>query len=322
MGTAEEKDDVVIDVREPEVPADEPASLDEVIEVKEGETPTGENQEPETDSDQVDVILEGTPPLTQQRVDTIIQKRVGKLNNRLTEAAETISTSNQELEAEREKVRVMQLALNQQQGQDTKPVGIPNPDDFDGGIYDPGFVKKQMEYTEDKITREVSRQVAQASETVIKDSTQNQKARNLRQKQTAHYERAGKLGTRDYEAKEDIAIGILGVDRTNQLIENFDDAHVLLYYFGTDTDAAENFNALMEKDVVQGIAEIGRLQSRLKIVPKANTAPNPDLELEGGNSPGVDTDKKLDRLFDEAVKTGSMKKVLAYQRTLRDAAQK
>ncbi len=314
MGTAEEKNEVVIEVRETEAPANEPASSEEVIEVQEGEAPADGNTEQEPDSAEVEIVLEGTPPLDQQRTNNIVQKRVGKLNSKLVKANETLGTRDKELEAEREKVRVMQLALDQRQGTEKKPVGIPNPDEFDGGIYDPDFVKAQGVYNDDRIDREVSRRVAAASETVNESSKKSQKARNLRVKQEAHYTRAGELGTKDYEATEDAAIEVLGVERTNQLIENFDDAHVLLYYFGKNADAAANFNELMDKDLVQGIAEIGRLQSRLKIVPKANTAPNPDVELEGGNSPGIDKDRKLDKLFEEAARTGNMKKVLAYQR--------
>jgi len=160
----------------------------------------------------------------------------------------------------------------------------PKPDDFDEGTSDPGYIKKQDEYTQSIIQKQVSAQVAEATkhnETTVSINAQSQA---LQQKQFKHYERANEMKANDYAATEDKALAILGHEIANQMIGNFDDAHVLLYFLGKNTAEAESLANLISTNPIQGVAEIGRLRSELKIKPKSKTAPDPDKEITGDSS--------------------------------------
>ena len=197
------------------------------------------------------------------------------------------------------------------------------PEDSAGNIkriYVPFFFRQYQEYQDATLKQEVGRQVAEASRQTAQTHTQTAQTQNLERKQIKHYERAKETGARDYGEVEDKAIAVLGNDVVNHLIANFDDSHVLLYYLGKNPGEAARIADTIQSNPIQGVAEIGALRSELKIKPKSNNTPDPDEELEGG-SPGGNFDakeKKLEKLREEAKKTGNMKKLMAFKRKLKE----
>jgi len=300
---------------------------DQDVEAKKEEESAGapaegeSTKEAETDAQdqEFDVVRESTGSQPKPAENLGVRKRINKLNAKFESAKHGEEQANSDLALEREKVKILQLALDQQKEAQPQSA-IPNPDDFDSGVYDPGYVKKYQEYQDATLKQEVRRQVDEATKQTVQTHTQTAQTQNLERKQIKHYERAKEIGAKDYGDVEDKAIAVLGNDVVNHLIANFDDSHVLLYYLGKNPGEAARIADRIQSNPIQGIAEIGALRSELKIKPKSNNTPDPDEELEGG-SPGGNFDaneKKLEKLREEAKKTGNMKKLMAFKKKLKE----
>jgi len=293
---------------------------------KEGESagaPADDDSSKKAEADAQDqefeVVRESTGSQPKPAGNLGVRKRINKLNAKFESAKQGEEQANSDLALEREKVKILHLALDQQKEARPQP-DIPNPDDFDSGVHDPGYVKKYQEYQDATLKQEVRRQVAEASKQTAQTHTQTAQTQNLERKQVKHYERAKETGAKDYGEVEDKAIAFLGNDVVNHLIANFDDSHVLLYYLGKNPGEAARIADTIQSNPIQGIAEIGALRSELKIKPKSNNTPDPDEELEGGSPSGNfnANDKKLEKLREEAKKTGSMKKLMAFKKKLKE----
>ncbi len=205
-----------------------------------------------------------------------IRKRINKLNAKVVKATEGQEQSTADLEVERERNRLLQLALDQQ----TAPVdGPPNPNDFDDGVNDAEYIKANNGVIIDELAK---RQLKTQQTTQV----QTQADGDLNRRQISHYQKADTLKVKDYDDTEDKAIAILGQEVTNQIISASDKSPHLLYYLGKNPKKAKEISALIKSNPVKGVLQIGRLEARLVARPKAkgNHAPNPDNELSGGGS--------------------------------------
>ena len=228
------------------------------------------------DDDDQEIVLdgdEGSHPQDEQRG---IRKRINKLNAKVTEAKAGQEQSSAELEVERERNRLLQLALDQQD----QPVdGPPDPNDFDDGLADAGYIKA----IRDHIAKEIRAEMLQTTqETQVKQETDTA----LQSRQVEHYKRADTLKVKDYDDTEDKAIAILGQDVTNQLIGASDKSPEVLYYLGKNEKVAKELADLLKSNPVKGVLRIGALEAKLIARPKSkrNVAPDPDTELSGGTA--------------------------------------
>ena len=249
-----------------------------------------------------------------------IRKRINKLNARneaSNQRAEQSDTRNSLLE---EKNKILEIAL--EQARDNQSLKQPNPGDFDDGFSDPKFQEQQNAFNHQIIQREVQKQVQASSQTVEDNSSVQFQSRELEKKQLHHYERATKIGAKDYSETEDKAIESLGNEVVNHIIDNFEDSQFLLYYLGKNPHEADRIAGLIQNKPILGIAEIGRLSSELKVKTKSATTPNPDEEIEGGEPSATGSlQRQLDKLRDNAGKNPSqeaMKKVIAFKKKLRE----
>lgn len=227
-----------------------------------------------------EIVLDGDdgshPAQDEQRG---IRKRINKLNAKIAKAETGQEQSTADLEVERERNRLLQLALDQQ----NKPVdGPPNPDDFDLGVSDAEYIKAFQTH----ITKGVKADMLQTQQTT---QIKTQVDTDLRARQVAHYERADTLKVKDYDSTEDAAIAILGQNVVNELISSSDKSPEILYYLGKNPKVAEEINGLItSKQATKAVLRIGALEARLKARPKAKTkhAPDPDEQLSGGTAGG------------------------------------
>jgi hypothetical protein len=269
--------------------------------------------------DEIEIVREGTQPqkeFTQKQVDDIVSKRVKRLNKKSDATGEAAAATNTELEIEREKTKLLQLALEQaKQAKQVAPT-MPNPEDFDEGTADPKYQEKVTAYNETIIAAEVAKQVTQATTQTADVINLNARNDQLQKKQRKHYERAADIGVKDYEATEDAALEVLGNEVANHLIDNFDDSHIIMYYLGKNPDEAKRISNLLKTSPIKGVAELGRLSGELKVKPKkVDPAPDPDEEIKGDMKPDTSAvHKRLEKLRDEAAKTGNMDKLMAFKR--------
>jgi hypothetical protein len=235
-------------------------------------------EEPE----EIEIVREGTQPkFNQQEVNDIVSKRVNKLNAKVTEASESAGQINTELALANERNKILQLALEQAKAV-PQETSLPMPDDFDEGVSDPEYIKKQAEYTQALINKGIAEGLAQVTQANSNTHNQQQVNDKLLSKQVKHYERAEKIGAKDYAVTEDKALEVLGNEVANHIIDNFDDSHVILYYLGKNPDEAERIAGLIKSQPIKGVAEMGRLSAELKVKTKSRVAPDPDEEIQGG----------------------------------------
>ena len=284
--------------------------------------PEGE-QKGDEKSEEFEIVREtgDSQPPKQQHFG--IRKRINKLNARNVEANERTDIANQRNVDLEEKNKILEIAL-QQARENQATLTPPDPSQFDEGANDPKFHEKNNAYNEARINQAVEKAVQASSRTVSDNSNVNIKAHELEKAQFKHYERATEIGAKDYSETEDKAIEILGNENVNHIIENFPDSQFLLYYLGKNPQEAERLSSLIRDKPIQGVAEIGRLSSELKVKTKTVTSPNPDAEIEGGE-PGGNANssllKQLDKLRENAQKNpsrASMEKIMDFKKKLRD----
>lgn len=270
----------------------------------------------ESDSDEVEIVREGTQPqFTQQQVNDIVNKRVKRLNGKVTEASDSSAQSNVELDLAREKNKILELALEQAKATKKAEVKLPDPNDFDEGVNDAEYLVQHNNYTQSMIASQVAEQVAKATETVSNTTNQTQRSEALLKKQVKHYERADEIGAKDYEATEDKALEVLGQETANHIIDNFDDSHVIMYFLGKNPDEAKRIAHLLKTQAIKGVAEVGRLSAQLQIKPKNKPIADPDEEIiSDGNAQSGTNERKLEKLRDQAAKTGNMKPLMEFKR--------
>ncbi len=282
--------------------------------------PEGDKEGEET-AKEFEIVRETGDSQPQNQSHFGIRKRINKLNARNVEANERADVASQRNIDLEEKNKILEIALEQARENQTT-LNPPNPSDFEEGVNDPKFQERHNSYNEARIKQEVEKQVQVSTRTVQDNSSVNVKSHELEKMQLKHYERATEIGAKDYSDTEDKAIEILGNEVTNHIIENFPDSQFLLYYLGKNPQEAERIALLIRDKPIQGVAEIGRLSSELKVKTKTVTTPNPDVEIEGGEPGGNNTLlKQLDKLRDNTAKNptqANMKKIMDFKKKLKD----
>lgn len=227
-----------------------------------------------------------------------VRNRVNKLNAKVDAANLGRDEANSNLEMEKKKNEILQMRLDQGTG-----YAKPNPDNYDGGSYDPKFEEDSAKF---KIKEEVSKQVAESTKDIRERQENDRKDSGLRQNQETYYTQADDLEVSDFSDTEQKALDILGLDATNAIINNFTkDSHFLMYFFGKNKTDAEHFRGLWDTNKIQAVAEIGGILAELKVSPKTATdaQPDPDEPLEGGSASKVEMlQRKYEKLLDKKMK--------------------
>lgn len=272
------------------------------------------------DTGEVEIIREGTQPqekFTQQQFNNGIQKRVKRLNKQVDVANEDAAQSNAEVGLLTEKNKILQMALDQAKQNSVAEVKQPNPEDFDEGLSDPEYVKQNNAFTNAMIAKQVAEQVAKATQSTTDTNSQTKQSEALLSNQVKHYERAEEIGAKDYEETEDQALKVLGNEVANEIISNFDDSHIIMYYLGKNLNEASRISGLLKTNPIKGVAEVGRLSAELKLKPKSKTkaVADPDENVNGdGNTQDGAIDRKLERLRAKAAETGNIKELIEFKR--------
>lgn len=274
-----------------------------------GDDQDGTDGEQDAADEESEIVLTGDAGSQPDNEHRGIRKRINKLNSKVEAAQDGQSQATAALEVERERNKLLQLALEQREQADVK--GPPDPDDFDDGVADPKYIAAAHAHIKEGVIAEIKQSQPKGPQPERKSTP------DLEDKQVKHYQRADKLKVKDYDATEDKAIEILGQDIVKQVMAATDKSAEILYYLGKNPDKAESIKELIATNPVQGVFEIGALSRGLEVRPKAQSkpAPDPDTELEGGSSPkSNDYEKKLDELREKARETGDLGPVLAHKK--------
>jgi len=117
----------------------------------------------------------------------------------------------------------------------------------------------------------------------------------------------------DYEEAEAVAQATFTVPQQSIIVAGAENPALLIYAMGRNPAKAKELAAIT--DPVKFTFAIAKLEAQLKVTPrKAPPAPEKQIRSTGGVPMSGAVDSTLERLRDEAAKTGDMTKVIAYKR--------
>lgn len=117
----------------------------------------------------------------------------------------------------------------------------------------------------------------------------------------------------DYDDAEAVAQETFSVPQQSIIVAGAENPALLIYAMGRSPAKAKELAAIT--DPVKFTFAIAKLEAQLKVTPrKAPPAPEKQIRSIGGVPMSGAVDSTLERLRDEAAKTGDMTKVIAYKR--------
>ncbi len=197
--------------------------------------------------------------------------------------------------------RVKELEANTEKAVDKELGPEPDLDDFD---YDTDAWKAAWRQWDEK---------RQDIEERLNEAEKQQRAeQEAWQAKVASYQEAkAKLPFPDYDDAEAFVQDTFDVTQQGLLIKVAKDAPTLVYALGKNPKKAADLAAI--KDYAEFVAEAVRLEMSVKQTRKPAVAPERSVSVPAGTGV-VSTDNTLERLREEAAKTGDYSKVMAYKR--------
>lgn len=201
-----------------------------------------------------------------------------------------------------------QIDANAKAAEDEKPIELGEEPTLASCKYDDVKFKQEI-IAYDSRKRKVEEQAAQKAKAV---EDQNKKWQN-RQEQYVNLKK--EHGFKDFGEVEDIVSSTLSQTQQGIIVQGTDDSALVVYALGKHPKKLEEMSKIT--DPVEFAVKIGKLESQLNV--KSRKAPAPEKRVPTGKAGGItgNTDKTLDRLREEAYKTGDMTKVVAYKKKLK-----
>jgi hypothetical protein len=279
METAELENDNVLDNIEINTEAND-ASGDENNAIS--------DDEGEGDDDVVISIGEESPPQEEEQ--------------RAPEWVRELRKSNREKER---KIRELEAKLNAAPIE-TKPVALGKKPTLEDCDYDSEeYERKLAGWYDQKREYDAAEADAQAQ--------RDAEAKAWQDKLDSYAKARASLKVRDYEDAEAVALETFNVTQQGIVLQGSDNPALIIYALGKNTNKAKELASI--NDPVKFAFAVAKLETQLKVTNrKAAAAPERTITSGGGRISGS-VDSTLDRLREEALKTGDMSKVMAYKRS-------
>ncbi len=123
------------------------------------------------------------------------------------------------------------------------------------------------------------------------------------------------LKVRDYDEAETVVEQVLSVTQQGVVIQGAENPEMVVYALGKNPKKAQELASI--KDPVKFAFAVAKLEAQLKVVARKPAIPPPEKVPTGSGRVSGSVDSTLERLRDEAAKTGDMSKVMAYKRQKR-----
>lgn len=246
------------------------------------------DDEGESEDDVVVSIGEESPPQEEE--------------TRAPEWVRELRKANREKER---KIRELEAKLNAT-ATETKPVALgPKPTleacDYDSEEYE----KKLADWYDQKRHADAAEAEAQAQ--------RDAEAKAWQDKLDSYAKARASLKVRDYEDAEAVALETFNVTQQGIVLQGSDNPALIIYALGKNSTKAKELASIT--DPVKFAFAVAKLETQLKVTNrKAAAAPERTISTGGGRISGS-VDSTLDRLREEALKTGDMSKVMAYKRS-------
>ena len=202
------------------------------------------------------------------------------------------------------KIRELEAKLNAT-ATETKPVALgPKPTlescDYDSDEYE----NKLADWYERK--READAAEAEA------EAKRDAEAKAWQDKLDSYAKARASLKVRDYEDAEAFALETFNVTQQGIVLQGSDNPALIIYALGKSQKRAKELASIT--DPVKFAFAVAKLETQLKVTNrKAAAAPERTITSGGGRISGS-VDSTLERLREEALKTGDLSKVMAYKR--------
>lgn len=280
MKTAELENNDTLDAIEIETTVDDAGDENNAIAADEGDDDDGEE-------DVVISIGEESPPQEEE--------------TRAPEWVRELRKANREKER---KIRELEAKLNATVTE-TKPVALGKKPTLEDCDYDSEeYENKLTAWYEQKREYDAAEANAQAQ--------RDAEAKAWQDKLDSYAKARASLKVRDYEDAEAVALDTFNVTQQGIVIQGSENPALLIYALGKNTARAKELASI--NDPVKFAFAVAKLETQLKVTNrKAAASPERTISTGGGRISGS-VDSTLDRLREEALKTGDLSKVIAYKR--------
>lgn len=204
--------------------------------------------------------------------------------------------------------RELQEKLTSQNNTESKPVELGKKPtledcDYDNNVYD----TKLQEWYEKKI--EVDKHKAkEAEEQKIQEQQWQDRLKN--------YEEAkNSLKVIDYEEAEFVTQETLSNTQQGMIVEGADNPALVVYALGKNPKKLKELSEI--KNPVKFAFAVSKLETQLKVASRTKPASKPERKLQSSSGSTSAVDSTLERLREEANKTGDYTKVAQYKRQLK-----
>lgn len=244
------------------------------------EVPAPEETEQETEEsaeDTVEIVLEGEQETAPAAGKPPKRATVRHMRERIKELNRDTKDKSKEINALQARIDELEERLASAAQSQTSPVptnaqGAPRRPtlsdyDYDTDRYEAAFA----EWVIDRTTAAQDQRQAQAA------TTQQAESRIAQ-----HYERANKLNVLDYEQAEDATIQVLGAEFVQSIQATIPDSEKVLYFLGKNPEKLHYFHNLFASEPGRATFELGQMSTKLTLVPKRKTPPDPDIPIKGG----------------------------------------
>jgi hypothetical protein len=278
-----------------ELEHDDAPDLELETEVNETEEVLENEAEDEDDSDEVVVSIgEESPPQEEDRAPAWVRE---------------LRKSNREKDR---KIRELEAKVNAPVAE-TKPATLGKKPTLEECEYDADeYEKKLADWFEDKRVFE--------TEEAKQQSQRDAEAKAWQAKLDSYGAAKAALKVRDYDEAEAFALDTFNVTQQGIVLQGSEQPALVIYALGKNQKRAKELSSIT--DPVKFAFAIAKLETQLKVTNRqATTSPERTIKTGGGRISGA-IDPTLERLREEAARTGNMTKVIQYKAQKRTAASK
>jgi len=263
----------------------------EEVETEEEITEQSENEsEEEAEEDEIIISIDGeTPPQEEE------QSKAPEWVRKLRKDFRDVQRENRELKQQREVSAV------------SKPIELgkkPSLEDYD---YDAEVFESELsKWYENK---------RKVDDTVAIQKAEQEKQQEQWQNTLQSYEKAKtELKVRDYEFAEDVVSETLSQTQQGIVLQGTDNPAIVVYALGKNPKKAKELAAIT--DPVKFAFAVAKLEGTLKVTNR-KAPPPPEKAVTGTAKMSGTVDSTLERLRNEAEKTGDYTKIHAYKKQKR-----
>ena len=155
----------------------------------------------------------------------------------------------------------------------------------------------------------------QADERAAQAKAEAEKAEKSWSEKLEAYQKAkANFKADDYDDAEAVALEHLDQVQQGVIVDGVSDPTILIYALGKNEAKAKELGAI--KNPAKFAIAVGKLEAQLKVSTK-KPATQPESKISGNSRPSGSIDSTLERLREEAAKSGDFSRVLEYKRKKR-----